>query len=172
MALTSRAAIGRDIPALIELVNSVYRGENAFKGWTTEAALLDGQRIDATMLSEIINDSQQRIFIFEEPTRMLGCVHSKDCGDSVILGMLSVPVDLQGQGLGAKLIQVVEADARVRKFAFVKMHVLSIRQELLDWYIRKGYVDTGLEEAWPYGDLKWGIPKRDDLKFMVIAKAL
>jgi len=170
--MISRVANLADIPHLVELVNSVYRGENALKGWTTEAELLDGQRIDSQMLSEVISSTDKRIFVLEEAKKIIGCVQSTDSGDSVLLGMLSVPVELQGKGLGARLIKVVEDDAKERGCTHVKMHVLSIRQELLDWYYRKGYQDTGEREDWPWGDLKWGVPKRDDLEFLVITKRL
>lgn len=167
-----RTAVVQDISRLNELVNSVYRGENAQKGWTTEAALLDGQRVDDQMLADIISNVRERIFLFEDSGQILGCVHSVDKEKNVFLGMLSVPVELQGRGLGKKLMNIVEKDAKARGFAAVQMHVLSVRQELLDWYYRHGYKNTGEKSLWPYGDKKWGIPKRDDLEFLVLSKNL
>jgi predicted N-acetyltransferase YhbS len=168
--MVARVATQSDILGLEKLVNSVYRGENAFKGWTTEAGILDGQRIDPEMLKSIIESFSERIFVIEEGSVLLGCVQSTDSADSVLLGMLSVPVELQGKGLGAHLIKVVEEDARNRGFKFIKMHVLDIREELLSYYERKGYQRTGESAEWPWGDLKWGIPKRDDLRFVVLSK--
>lgn len=168
--MVARVAKDSDIQALERLVNSVYRGENALKGWTTEAAILDGQRIDLAMLKKIIGSSTERIFVLEEGSELLGCVQATDSGESVLLGMLSVPVELQGKGLGAKLIKVVEDEAKSRGFKSIKMHVLDIRLELLSYYERKGYVRTGESSEWPWGDLQWGIPKRDDLRFVVLSK--
>ena len=170
--MVARVAKAEDIPALEKLVNGVYRGENALKGWTTEAEILDGQRIDSQMLQEILENPKERIFVLDDGGEIKGCVQVTDSGDSVLLGMLSVPVELQGKGLGAKLIRFVEEDARKRGFKSVKMHVLDVRTELLSYYERKGYRRTGDFSEWPWGDLKWGIPKRDDLKFVVLAKPI
>ena len=43
-ALTFRIAAEDDIPALVSLVESAYRGDASRAGWTTEADLLEGQR--------------------------------------------------------------------------------------------------------------------------------
>ena len=42
-----RDAQPEDVPAIVALVESAYRGDVSRTGWTTEADLLDGQRIDA-----------------------------------------------------------------------------------------------------------------------------
>jgi hypothetical protein len=41
-----------DVPELVLLINSSYRGESSKKGWTTEANLIGGQRIDNEGLTE------------------------------------------------------------------------------------------------------------------------
>ena len=40
-----RVASAADAPALVDLINSAYRGESSKAGWTTEADLLGGQRV-------------------------------------------------------------------------------------------------------------------------------
>ncbi|MDQ1465573.1 MAG: hypothetical protein QOC73_2514, partial [Actinomycetota bacterium] len=47
MPVTYRVAVARHVPAVVDLVESAYRGERSKAGWTTEADLLDGQRTDA-----------------------------------------------------------------------------------------------------------------------------
>ena len=53
-------AIGKatqsDLAALYSLVNDAYRGENSKLGWTTEAHLLDGLRIDSETLLSYLNN--------------------------------------------------------------------------------------------------------------------
>jgi hypothetical protein len=52
------------------------------------------------------------------------------------------------------------------------MTVIEQRRDLIAWYLRRGYVDTGRIEPFPYGNTRFGMPKRDDLRFVVLAKAL
>ncbi|HEX8660169.1 MAG TPA: GNAT family N-acetyltransferase, partial [Hymenobacter sp.] len=43
-----------DVPRLTEFVNCAYRGDSSRQGWTTEAHLLDGQRIDEAGLGDML----------------------------------------------------------------------------------------------------------------------
>ncbi len=44
-----------DIPDLLQLINSAYRGEEAKKGWTHEADLIEGSiRTDEASLLQLI----------------------------------------------------------------------------------------------------------------------
>ena len=52
------------------------------------------------------------------------------------------------------------------------MTVLAQRLDLIAWYERRGYRPTGENQPFPYGDPRFGIPKRPDLSFMVLAKPL
>ena len=45
-----RPALLSDVPQLVSLVNSAYRGDESRAGWTTEAELLAGQRTDPESL--------------------------------------------------------------------------------------------------------------------------
>ena len=44
-----------DTPHLTRFVNAAYRGDTARQGWTTEADLLDGQRIDEPGMRELLD---------------------------------------------------------------------------------------------------------------------
>ena len=50
--LSFRQAQAHDIPRIVSLVNSAYRGESGKRGWTTEADLLDGQRTDEEEITQ------------------------------------------------------------------------------------------------------------------------
>ena len=52
------------------------------------------------------------------------------------------------------------------------MTVIDIRDELITFYERRGYRRTGIKKPFPYGDERYGIPKRDDLRFEILEKAL
>ena len=52
------------------------------------------------------------------------------------------------------------------------MHMTTIvqRAELIAFYERRGYRRTGEYQPFPYGDERFGIPRRDDLRFEVLRK--
>ncbi|WP_061512403.1 hypothetical protein [Brevibacterium ravenspurgense] len=52
-ALVIRQAEPADAPALVDLIESAYRGDRSRSGWTTEADLLDGQRVDLPMVEQM-----------------------------------------------------------------------------------------------------------------------
>jgi len=54
----------------------------------------------------------------------------------------------------------------------MEMTVLDLRAELLDFYQRRGYRRTGIHKAFPYGDERFGVPTRDDLRLEVLEKDL
>lgn len=169
-----RSATPADIARLQPLVHSAYRGDTARKGWTHEADLLDGQRIDAEGLAEVINDPKQVILLAEQAGRLVGCVQVTDKDQALAyLGMLSVDPDLQGAGLGRRLITAAETEARNRfGAARMEMTVIAQRRELIDWYVRCGYQLTEETRPFPATDPRFGLPRRDDLAFVVLTRAL
>jgi hypothetical protein len=52
------------------------------------------------------------------------------------------------------------------------MTVISVREELIAWYERRGYRRTGRTTPFPYGDERFGLPQRDDLEFELLIKPL
>jgi hypothetical protein len=52
------------------------------------------------------------------------------------------------------------------------MTVVNLRVALIDWYKRRGYALTGQTKPFPYGDNRYGTPKRNDLYFVVLRKVL
>ena len=54
----------------------------------------------------------------------------------------------------------------------MRMTVIDIRDELIAFYERRGYRRTGIKKPFPYGDARFGLPKRDDLRFEVLEKPL
>jgi len=88
------------------------------------------------------------------------------------LGMLTVDPRTQAKGLGRTLLEGSEVLAARWGAKFMKLTVIQIRTELMDWYLRRGYVKTGETESFPYGDVRFGEPTRDDLHFVVFKKML
>ena len=96
--LTFRSATPDDIPALIELVTSAYRGDASRVGWTTEADLLDGQRVDAAGLLADIQRPRSVILLAEQGGRLLACCHVADEDGHGYFGMFAVSPAAQGGG--------------------------------------------------------------------------
>lgn len=49
---------------------------------------------------------------------------------------------------------------------------IDLREELIAYYQRRGYRRTGVHKPFPYGDERFGIPHRPDLRFEVLEKPL
>jgi ribosomal protein S18 acetylase RimI-like enzyme len=164
-------AILSDAPALNKLVNSAYRGDSSKQGWTTEADLLDGTRIDEAALSDLIQKPDTTILTYKEGNSLLGCVELRKDGAKLYLGMLSVQPNTQGKGIGKKLLAAAEVHAHEQVCTKIYMTVISVRQELIDWYIRHGYQLTGERKPFIVPDSRWGLPKQQ-LEFVVLEKKI
>lgn len=168
-----RPASTDDVPALHALIERAYRGDSAKTGWTHEADLLDGQRTDTTMLTEILADPDQRLLIADGDTGPIGCVCVRRLASDIgYLGLLTVDPQLQAAGLGRRLIAAAEAEACGWGAKAMEMTVIAQRRELIDWYIRRGYALTGERRPFPHGDDRFGQARSHDLEFVVLNRPL
>jgi ribosomal protein S18 acetylase RimI-like enzyme len=172
-ALTFRDATDADVDALVMLVESAYRGDASRAGWTTEADILEGQRTDPEGVLEVIKSPDSRLLTVERDGRIVACCQLEHRGDHAYFGMFAVTPALQGAGLGKMIITEAERQARTA-WGVREMHmtVISVREDLIAWYERRGYRRTGRTSPFPYGDERFGIPLRDDLRFEVLEKSL
>ncbi|WP_305804402.1 GNAT family N-acetyltransferase [Stenotrophomonas sp. YIM B06876] len=171
--LTFRTATPDDIPALIELVTSAYRGEASRAGWTTEADLLDGQRVDAAGIRADLERPRSVILLAEHHGQLRACCHLADEHGSGYFGMFAVTPAAQGSGLGKSMMAAAERYVREHwQLPVMRMTVIDVRDELIAFYERRGYHRTGIKKPFPYGDERFGIPRRDDLRFEILEKPL
>lgn len=171
--LEFRAATVADIAAVVALVTSAYRGEASRVGWTTEADFLDGERIDPALLREEIQRPRSCVLVAERDGGMLACAHVADVGGVGYFGMFAVQPKLQQAGVGSAVLRQCERIVRDDwQLAVMRMRVIDLRDSLIAWYQRRGYHRTGTFEPFPYGDPRFGIPRRDDLRFEVLEKVL
>ncbi|MGO1001681.1 GNAT family N-acetyltransferase [Lysobacter sp. CA196] len=175
-SLSFRAATLADTDALVDLVESAYRGDSSRAGWTTEADFLDGRRTGADDIRACLDRPQSVILIAERngadtAPELLACAHIAVEDGAGYFGMFSVKPTLQGGGIGKRVIDEAERIAREDwKLPAMRMTVIDIRNELIAFYERRGYVRTGHYKPFPYGDERFGLPKRDDLRFEVLEK--
>lgn len=169
-----RNAIPADVPALVALVTSAYRGPSSRVGWTTEADLLDGARIDPELLQADIARADSRIVVIDDAQgQPMACAHVAIEDGQGYFGMFAVDPRMQGRGTGDALLAECERIAREDwRLPAMRMTVIDVRQALIAWYERRGYVRTGTFKPFPYGDRRFGIPLRDDLRFEVLEKSL
>jgi ribosomal protein S18 acetylase RimI-like enzyme len=172
--VTFRTAGHADVAAVVRLVESAYRGQESRAGWTTEADLLDGQRTDADAVSEIIAATDREVLLGYIDDGLVACceLQGRD-GATAYFGMFAVVPAQQGGGIGAQVLAEAERKAAATWGARVmEMTVIGQRTELIEWYERKGYARTGETRPFPHGDERFGVPRRDDLEFVVLAKSL
>jgi ribosomal protein S18 acetylase RimI-like enzyme len=140
-----------DIPELVALINSAYRGSNSKKGWTTEADLITGEiRTDESDLAEQMNQpGAQIIKCTEENKTISGCVYLKKKDEKLYLGMLTVSPGKQSLGIGKILLGFAENHARQNQCRHIQMYVIDLRTELISWYEKHGYSTTGKSKPFP-----------------------
>lgn len=171
--LRFRPARSEDVDAVVALVESAYRGDASRAGWTTEADLLDGRRTGADDVQACIDRDRSVVLLAEraDDGALVGCAHIAVEDGGGYFGMFSVQPTLQGGGVGKRLLaeaeRVVFHDWRL---PVMRMTVIDVRDELIAFYERRGYRRTGVLKPFPYGDERFGLPRRSDLRFEVLEK--
>ncbi|WP_291286540.1 GNAT family N-acetyltransferase [Flavobacterium sp.] len=168
--MISKATLA-DIPVLNILINSAYRGETSKKGWTTEANLLEGKRTNEEELTQTIQNPKNTILKYTENNTVIGSVLLVEKGQQLYLGMLTVSPELQNSGIGKKMLAEAENHAKALGLSSIIMTVISVREELIAWYKRHGYVDTGEREAFPESEIHVTISE-NPLEFIFLEKII
>lgn len=165
-----RVAGPEDVEVILALVHAAYRGESSRTGWTTEADLLDGGRTDAGEVRDFIITPGSVILLADAGVALVGSVHLRQAGNGAHLGLFTVRPDLQGRGVGKRLLAQAESFTREQWQAqAIRMTVISRRTELIAFYERRGYVRTGEHQSFP-DHPRYGIPRVEGLKLVVLEK--
>ena len=168
-------ATGADVPEAVSLINLAFRmrGENA--SWSTKEEYIEGTRITEDLLrDDMAAKPHAKLLLWRQPAgELLGCVWMEpEKNGAWYLGLLAIPPHDQNAGLGRKLLEAAEDWARERGATEIKMTVVHVRATLIEWYKRRGYLLTEETMPFPYEDTRFGVPKRDDLYFVVLCKQL
>jgi GNAT superfamily N-acetyltransferase len=169
-SLTFRFAGASDAPAIAALIEEGYRGEESRRGWTTEAHLIEGNRTSVAEIEAYIAAPNARFIMAFEGAAFIGCALIKKDGDEGYFGMFAVKPLAQGGGHGKQIL--AHAERKIRELWSCKqvaMTVISIREDLIAYYERRGYKRTGTK-PFPF-DREPGA-KRTDFHFVVLSKSL
>jgi GNAT superfamily N-acetyltransferase len=168
------AALEADYPAIIELANLAYRGSGASASWTIETGIIEGQRLNQSLLTqELAAKPEAHLLAYRD------CLHGPPLGSVWLdpgkygiwyLGLLTVRPDLQNRKLGRALLAAAEQFAKECGARSMRMAVVNVRDTLIAWYERRGYALTGETQPFPYEDERFGRPLRSDLHFVVLEK--
>jgi ribosomal protein S18 acetylase RimI-like enzyme len=170
MPLELRIACEADAEDIAALVNRAYRPGPQEAGWTHEANLVSGDR---TTVPQVLGMLQKpsTVLLLCDGANAVACVHVQGHpSDTAYIGMLATDPKLQAQGLGKQMLRHAEkyAAEHFKALAF-KMSVLSSRPELLAFYERRGYVQTGEAEEYPLS-AGVGQPLLSDMHLLLLAK--
>ncbi|MDQ4093831.1 MAG: GNAT family N-acetyltransferase [Actinomycetota bacterium] len=161
-----------DVESIVSLVDAAYRGEG-LGGWTTEAHLVGVRRTDAEAVEEVLAAPESMVILARIDGDLVGCSQLTKQSSCPVLGMLAVRPELQGRGIGGAIIGEAERVCRDEFGAKeIRMQVLHVRHDIITWYERLGYKSNGERIPFPYGDERVGVPKRNDLEFVVLMKVL
>jgi N-acetylglutamate synthase-like GNAT family acetyltransferase len=130
LAISVRRATPQDAAAVSELVNDCYRVERFF---------VDGDRTNADEIAQMMTTG---VFLVLEDARGLAAAVYLERRDAALyFGMLSVRADMQGLGLGTRLVRIAEAMAEAMGASEVTLKIVNLREELGRWYRSLGYRD-------------------------------
>lgn len=160
--LITRHARPADIPGLTVLINRSYRGAASRRGWTTEAELFDGPRINEAALRLLLRAPYTRLWCCHEPARgLVGCVClTRPPGEVMEVSLLAVAPEEQALGVGRYLLLHADLQARHLRCTRLRLTVLAERPDLLAWYQRRGYRATGAAEPFPEAYVGAGRPRQ------------
>lgn len=161
-----------DAAPLTALVNLAYRGDASRAGWTTEADIIDGTRIDEPSMRNLIAAEGSLFLLCLRGDTIIGSVHLERTGGAAYLGLFVVRPDLQGAGIGKRIMEEAEALAQ-REWASARMWmtVITVRPELIAFYERRGYHRTGHTKPFPQ-DAGASVPRVEGLELEVLEKNL
>jgi ribosomal protein S18 acetylase RimI-like enzyme len=129
LAISVRRATAADAGALAALVNLSY---------AIEASFVDGQRTDALEIAALLE--RGTFVVLEEARGLAAAVYVESRG---YFGMLAVRPDLQGHGLGTRLVRIAEALCEAAGAPTMTLRIVNLREELGRWYRSLGYREVG-----------------------------
>lgn len=157
-----------DLDKILALINTAYRGLGGERRWTTEAHLIEGDRLDQDGLRALISSDNSQFYVGYLANEPACCITITQYGKTAEFGCFAVDPNLHGLGYGKALLNFAEACARPYSTLF-QVTVVSQNTQLLDFYKRRAYVDTGQTQAYPTQQ-NVGKPKIPNIELRVLQK--
>lgn len=173
MGIELRIATVADAAEIAGLVNRAYRPGAGPRGWTHEAALVDGPRASEAMVRALFRPGSA-VLVLCRGSAIVACVHVEalpaDEGAVAYIGMLATEPACQAGGLGKRMLAAAERHA-VAEFGATgfRMSVLVARSELVAFYLRRGYARSGVLEGFPE-QAGAGLPRVAGLQLETLVK--
>ena len=158
--LNFRLAILDDVPVIVDLLNVAYRQEEG-RSWTSESKIVTGDRVNDQQLEDSLRQTHFELFVAELDQNIVACIGLTFSESDVEVGTFAIAPHYQNQGLGRQVLDFAEnhvhKSIQYKKLKYFVMWVLSVRYELIAYYERRGYVQTGVVGDYPL-DANVGTP--------------
>src|SRR2546427_7617245 len=146
-----RPASRGDIPAIVAISNSSIDEEAVIGSGTPRSELVfsDVERVSAAWQDPNLV-REEAVWMAELDGRVVGCVTVEDRGEALELVNIDVPRELQGRGIGTRMVRLVEERARRKGKRSVTLgtsrNAAGVAWKSLSWWQSRGYRITGEEE--------------------------
>jgi len=146
-----RAANRQDIPAIVQISNSSVdeKEDTGFGTPRSESPFTDVSRLSAAWREPNLVRGEE-VLVAELRGRIVGCVTVEDRAASLELINIDVARDLQGRGIGTRMVRLVEERARRESKRAVTLgtsrNAAGVPWKSLPWWESRGYRITGEEE--------------------------
>ena len=128
-----RVAAHADAENITSVINSAFR--------IAELFFVDGPRVSQTEVEQLLEKGS--FLLAESDGKLNGCVYVELRGQRSYLGLLSVDPSCQKSGVGSVLMLEAENYCRERGSQFMDIYIVNLREELPEYYGRRGYVENG-----------------------------
>ncbi|KAL6704604.1 hypothetical protein ACN47E_008001 [Coniothyrium glycines] len=175
LQITFRLATDEDAVPLEQLINAAFRGDRTMQVFLST----DHNSIDVTSVEKLrakINhpDCAALLAVSEDGIILAHGSVRKINSSRAWFGMLAVHIEYQKRGLGSRVLAHAEEYAsRTWDSTTMEFDVVNTRAELIAWYKKRGYKETGTIIPFPYQYHEgWQAVLRDDLTLVLFAKEL
>ena len=132
LAISVRRATPDDAGPLAELINEAY---------AIEASFVEGDRTSAEEVSAMTRGGV--FLVLEQEGGVAAAIYLERQGTALYFGMLAVRPELQGMGLGKRLVRIAEAMGEATGATEMTLRIVNLREELGRWYRSLGYREVG-----------------------------
>ena len=135
-------------------------------------SIVSGNRVSADQVADMLSKPNSIILVGFKDSVIIACVHVEKVESNCHIGMLAVAPNRQGAGDGKEMLAHAENYANeILGAERAVMVVVSLRSELISFYLRRGYRRTGTVMDYPLS-ANAGTPKYANLKVEVLEKHL